>query len=197
MGPMRFPLRATSHTRLRARDHYTSSTLIGGKRRSRSKFKLHTKLEGPMEGVCECEMDVKSTWIPMWHQMDHVSWSLGLFLKPPLGGRLNTKPGDHCTPNTHNRWFILVYHAWELAWIEIRWNSIWLRARSHMASHCTWGSMTTLHDFGGVLWRPLDTFFWALTISWSQLLARVWSGHSIHEQGDRPLVTDEPVVFEK
>jgi hypothetical protein len=26
----------------------------------------------------------------------------------------------------------------------------------------------------GVLGRPLDTFFWAPTISWSQLLARVW-----------------------
>ena len=24
-------------------------------------------------------MDVKSTWIPTWHRMDHVSWSLGLF----------------------------------------------------------------------------------------------------------------------
>jgi hypothetical protein len=36
--------------------------------------------------------------------------------------------------------------------------------------------MTTLHDFGGVLGRPLDTFFWALTISWSRLLARVYSG---------------------
>ena len=31
--------------------------------------------------VCECKMDVKSTWIPTWHQMDHVSWSLGLFSK--------------------------------------------------------------------------------------------------------------------
>jgi hypothetical protein len=28
-------------------------------------------------GVCECKMDVKSTW----HRMDHVSWSLGLFSK--------------------------------------------------------------------------------------------------------------------
>jgi hypothetical protein len=37
--------------------------------------------------------------------------------------------------------------------------------------------MTTQHDFGGVLGRrPLDTFFGALTISWSRLLARVWSG---------------------
>ena len=45
-----------------------------------------------------------------------------------------------------------------------------------MTSHYTWGSTTTLHDFGGVLGRPLDTFFWAFTISWSRLLARVWSG---------------------
>ena len=60
--------------------------------------------------------------------------------------------------------------------IEIRWNSIWLRVQSHMASHYTWGSVTTLHDFGGVLGWPSDTFFWALTISWSWLSAHVWSG---------------------
>ena len=35
------------------------------------------------------------------------------------------------------------------------------------------GFVTTLHDFGGVLEQPLDTFFWALTISWSWLLAHV------------------------
>ena len=33
--------------------------------------------------------------------------------------------------------------------------------------------MTTPHDSGGDLERPLDTLFWALTISWSQLLAHV------------------------
>ena len=44
-------------------------------------------------------MDVKSTWIPTWHQMDHVSWSLELFSKPTLEGRPNTKLGDHGTPN--------------------------------------------------------------------------------------------------
>ena len=88
----------------------------------------------------------------------------------------NTNLGDPGTPNAHNRWFILFYHVWGPAWIKIHWNSIWLRARSHMTSHYTWGSVTTLHDFGGVLGRPLDTFFWALTISWSRLLARVWSG---------------------
>jgi hypothetical protein len=34
-----------------------------------------------------------------------VSWII--FQKPPLGGRPNTKSGDHGTPNDHNRWFIL------------------------------------------------------------------------------------------
>ena len=101
------------------------------------------------------------------------------FQKPPLGGKSNTKPGDHGTLNTHNRWCILFHHAWGPAWIEIHWNSIRLRACSHMTSHYTWGSVTTPHDFGGVLRQPLDTFFWALTISWSRLLARVWSGPKV------------------
>ena len=84
--------------------------------------------------------------------------------------------GDHDTLNAHNRWFILFYHAWGPAWIKIHWNSIWLRTQSHMTSHYTRGCVITLHDFGGVLGRPLDTFFWVLTISLSHLLARVWSG---------------------
>ena len=110
---------------------------------------------------------------------------LDYFQKPPLGDRLNTKPGDHGTPNAHNRWFILFYHAWGPAWIEIYWNGIWLRARPHMASQYTWGPVTTLHDFGGVLGGPLDTFFWALTNSWSRLLARVWSGPYNHWQEEK------------
>ena len=56
-------------------------------------------------------------------------------------------------------------NVWGLAWIEIH----WLRVRSHMASHYTWGPVTTLHDVGGALGRPLDAFFWALTINWSRL----------------------------
>jgi hypothetical protein len=44
---------------------------------------------------------------------------LDYFQKPPLGGRSNTKPGDHGTPNTHNRWFILFYHVWGPTWMEI------------------------------------------------------------------------------
>ena len=64
----------------------------------------------------------------------------------------------------------------DLTCIKNHWNNIWLKARSHMTSHYTWGSMTTLRDFGGVLGQSLHTFFWALTISWSRLLAPVWSG---------------------
>ena len=89
---------------------------------------------------------------------------LDYFQEPPLAGRPNTKPGDHGTPNAHNCWFILWYHVRGPAWWEIHWNNIWLRIRSYMASHFTWGSVTTLHDFGGVLERPLVTFIWALTI---------------------------------
>ena len=31
--------------------------------------------------------------------------------KPPLGGRPNTKPRDHGTPQSHNRWFNIFYHV--------------------------------------------------------------------------------------
>ena len=106
--------------------------------------------------------------------MDH--GHLDYCQKAPLGGRPNKKPEDHGTPTADNRWFILFDHIREPAWKEIHWNSIWLRAWSHMAWHYTWGSMTTLHDFGGVLGWSLHTFFWARAISWSWLLARVWNG---------------------
>ena len=132
------------------------------KQRSRSKFASY--YAWGTNGVCECKMDVKFTWISTWHQMVHVSWSLGLFSYSPFGGRSNTKLGDHVTPNAYNHWFILFYHVWGPAWIDIHWNSILLRARSHY----TWGTMTTLHDFE-VSWDGL----WTLSFG---LLARVWSG---------------------
>ena len=48
-------------------------------RRSRSNFVKH--YAWGTNGVCECKMDAKSTWILTWHRMEHVSWSLGLFSK--------------------------------------------------------------------------------------------------------------------
>jgi hypothetical protein len=41
--------RATSHTRPRARDHYSSSTLIGGKGGAGPSLLLRTTLEGPTD----------------------------------------------------------------------------------------------------------------------------------------------------
>ena len=86
-------LRVTSHTRLRAREHHTSSTHIGGKGGA-GPSSLHTTLEGPT--VCECKMDVKSLhgclhdmkWIMLQGHLDY-------FQKSPLGGRPNTKPSLH------------------------------------------------------------------------------------------------------
>jgi len=75
------------------------------------------------------------------------------YQKPPLRGRPNTKLGDRGISNAYNRWLILFYHVWGPAWIGIHWISIWSRARSHY----TWGSVTTLHDFGGVLGQRLIT----------------------------------------
>ena len=71
---------------------------------------------------------------------------------------------------------ILSNHVWEPAWIEIHGNSIWVRARLHTIHlrihyHITWFWRCVGRDGG--LWT---LFFWALTISWSRLLARVWSG---------------------
>jgi hypothetical protein len=147
------------------------------KRRNRSKFASH--YAWGTNGVCECKRDVKCTWILTWHPMDHVSWSLGLFNRPPLGGRPTTKLGDHGTQMLTNVDLLYFYHVWGPTLIEIHRNSICLRARSYTSSHYTWGSVTTLHDFEGALGQPLDTFFWALTISWSQLMACVWSGPKV------------------
>ena len=80
-----------------------------------------------------------STWIPTWHQIYHISWSLWLFSKTIIESRPNTKLGDHATPNVHKCWFILFWSCMRTRMKEIHWNSIGLRAQSHMTSHYTWG----------------------------------------------------------
>ena len=172
-------LRATSHMTLRAHDHYTSSTLIGVKRAElvQVRFTLHLRDQQRMWMQDDgCKVYMASYMAPNGSCF-MITWII--FKNHLLGGMPNTKLGDHGTPNADDCWFILLYHVWRPAWMEIHWNSIRLRARSHMTSHYTWGSVTTLHDFGGVLGWPLGTFFWALTISWSRLLARVGSYNGI------------------
>ena len=77
------------------------------------------------------------------------------FQKPPLGGRPNTKLGDHGTPNAHHRWFILFHHVWGSTWIGIHWKQ-----------HLVEGSVTydfTLHlktyDHTTWFWRCVGTAF--------------------------------------
>jgi hypothetical protein len=81
--------------RLRVHGHYTSSTLIGGKGRA-GPSSLHARLEGPTENV-------KARWMSSLEGFLHgIKWimfhgHLNYSQKSLLGGRLNTKPGDHDT----------------------------------------------------------------------------------------------------
>ena len=67
-----------SHTRLRARDHCTSSILIGGKRWA-GPSSLHTTLEGSPEWVQDgCKVDMDS-YVTSKGQYFMVTWILFLF----------------------------------------------------------------------------------------------------------------------
>ena len=137
LGIIRTFLRATSHTRLRARDrslHFKHSHWW--KRRSRTKFASHHTWGA--NGVYKWMQDgIKVFLHGFLHGIEWIMFygHLDYFQAPLLGGRSNTKSEDYGTLNAHNRWFILFYHVWGPTWIKIHWNSIWLRARSHMASH--------------------------------------------------------------
>ena len=100
---------------------------------------------------------------------------LDFFLKIlPLGGRPRTKPGNHGTLNVYNCWFILFYHVWGPAWIEIRWNTTIGWGPGHIWLHTTLGGPRPRYMILEVSWD--GTFFWALRISWSRRLVCVWSG---------------------
>ena len=96
----------------------------------RTWYKVTSHYTWGTNGVCGCKMDVKSTWTPTWHRMDHVSWSLGSFSKTIFLEVGLTGNQDHGIPNAHNHWFIWFYHVWGLEWIKFHWNSIWLGAWS-------------------------------------------------------------------
>jgi hypothetical protein len=150
-------IRATPHTSMRAHDHYTSSTLIGWKGQSRSRFTSH--YTWGTNGVCECKMDVKFVWIPPWHHMDHVfmvTWII--FKNHHLEVGLDGRTWDHGTLDVHNHWFILFYHVWGSALIEIHQNSIWSRTSHvwlHIALEGPWPHYMILE----VPWDNLGTTF--------------------------------------
>ena len=81
-----------------------------------------------------------------------VTWTL--LKKPPLGGRPNTKLGDHGIPKSPNQWFIIFHHVRGPCMNRICWGP-----RAHMTSHYTCGPVSTLHDFRSVLGRTWNTSF--------------------------------------
>ena len=134
-------LRATSHTRLRACDHYTPSTLISEKGGA-SPTLLHTTLEGP---VCECKMDFSLH--VFLHGIKRIMFHghLEYFQKPFLGGMPNTKPGDHGTSNAHKLLICFILscvrthmnrNSLKWHWVEGRVTydfTLHLRVRDHIA----------------------------------------------------------------
>ena len=156
--------RAASHTRLRARDHYTSSTVIIGKDGAGPGL-LHTTLEGPTEYV-------NARWMSSLHGFLHgIEWIM-FYITWTIFKNHFLEVGLTQNPKIMALWtFTTVDFFSILSCVRTCMNRNSLKqrlveSRSHMTSHYTWGFVTT-HDFGGVLGWPLDTFFWALTISWS------------------------------
>ena len=150
-------LRAIAHTRLRARDHCTLSTLIGGKGRA-GPSSLYTMLEGTI-GVSDSKMDVKSTWNPS-SMASNVSWSLGLFFRSRLLEVGLTQNWETMALRNLTTVDLLYFVMCEDPTCrESHWNNSWLRTWSHLTSHYTWQPMITLCDFGSVLGWPLDTSF--------------------------------------
>ena len=123
-------------------------------------------------------MDVKPTWFLHGIKCTIFHCHLDYFQESSLGGKLNIKPRDHDIPNAHNGWFISFYHVWGPALIDIHWNGTWLNAWSYMASHYTWGSVTTLsYMIVEVCWDSL----WTLSCGLSQFHGHnswlvLWSG---------------------
>ena len=133
--------------RLRARDHYTSSTLVGGEGGAGPSSLLHTTLEGPTEYV-------NARWMWSLHRFLHgIEWivfhgHLDYFQKPPLGGSLTQSKESMALRTFTTIDLFYLYHVWGPAWIETHWVSVWLRARSHM----TYSHYMILEVCGDGLW---------------------------------------------
>ena len=121
------------------------------KRRSPSKFTSHYAWGTNGVYICTewCKMDVQSAWILTYHRNGScfmVTWDCFRNYLLEVGLTQNQETTVLRTLTTIDLFYF--YYVWGPAWSVIHWNSIWLRARSHMTSHYTGGSVTTQHDFG-------------------------------------------------
>ena len=147
---------AASYTRLRA----MAIALQDCHWWSWSKFVSHHTRR--TNGVSEHKTDVNSTWITIFHQMNHVH--LDCFQKPPLEGRPNMRPW-HSELSKPLSYYIL---SCVTVWGPHMSKNLW---KYHLVQG-PWQHYMIL----SVLGRFLDIFFWVVKISWSQLLGRAWSG---------------------
>ena len=152
-------VRATSHTRLRAHDHSTSSTLIGRKKlepvRVHFTLRLRDQRSMWMQDGCGCKVYMDS-YMASNRSCFMVTWIVFKTHLLEVGLKQNWETmHPKCSLTVGLFYFIMCEDQHEQKFIEIAFD--W--AQSHMAAHYTWGSMTTLHDFGDVLGHPLDTLF--------------------------------------
>ena len=161
--------RATSHTSLRARDHYTSSTLVHEKVVPvQVCFTLRLRDQHSfmwMQDGCKVFMD---SYMPSNGAYFMDIWTI--FKYHLLEVSLPQNHWETMTlwsPNAHNCWFILFYHVWCPAWIEIR---------------CLVEALVTydftlplrVRDYTTWFWRCVRTAFldtFSFGLSWSQILA--------------------------
>ena len=168
--------RDTSHTRLRTRDKYTSSALIGGNGGASPSLASHyawgtNGVYKWMQDGCNVYMD---SYVASNGSCFMVPWILFKIHLLEVGLTQNRETMGLQTLTTVDLFYFII--LWGHAWIRIHWNSIWLRARNiwlHTTLEDPWPHYMILR----VCWDDLWTlFFWALTISSSRLLARVRIG---------------------
>ena len=179
-------LRATSHTRLRAHDHYTSSTLIGGKSGA-GPSSLHTISSRDqrsmwIQGGCKVYMDSYmasngNCFMVTWIDFNNHLLEAGLTQNhwETMALRMLTTVGlfySIMLEDPHEHKFVEMAFGWGPGHIRL-----------HTTLESPWPHDTSLE----VCWDGL----WTLSFGLSQFhghgsfLARVWSGPKTHLIGTR------------
>ena len=138
--------------------------------RSRSTFASHSAWG--TNRVCECTVGVKPTRVPYmasYGACSMVTWTIFRNHLLKVGLTQNQETMTLCTLATIGLFYFIMCEG--PTWIEHHSNSIRLRARSHVTSHYTWGSVTTLHDVGGVLGTAFGHF---LLASHNVMVTALW-----------------------
>ena len=137
-------LRATSHTRLRARDRYTSSTLIGEKMWSRSKFASRLRDQWSIY-IGECKMDGRFYMDFYLHGIAWymVTWTILENHLLEVGSTQNRATMALQTFTTIGLSYFLMHedmHEWEFVAIAFGWGPghVYFTLHLRIQDHTTW-----------------------------------------------------------